>query len=373
MNNVHLVFVAMIELMFLSLLLYQKAPTRRRFPDMQLLYCLVAGYLIAGIPHFFDAPIPQLFMLLCFGGVCLFYRYAWNSLCCFTIACATVKLYCSSVYLIYPNSIPLFLIMEGSFFLFTWLLSKTILCHDISTQGLVALSIFYGCSVCFLSSFVSFMMIILLCLLFLLFIGYINKQAQLQMQVQTLLEYKERYLQTQQHFDQQTSTIRQFHKEKHDMKERIQLCRLLLEAGKLEVLQQLLQETDGHISQLQLQDYTGILALDSVLSYYQRNFPNLTFSFECDAFDDIPLSFYDASTLLINLLKNAVEAAPDDSTITLQLRQHPSSFYLSVRNDYNPTLPKKQHDGYGFSILDDLLRQYHGTSQISKDESTFFV
>ena len=367
------ILISILDLVLISLI----APyeLRRKFPDIQLFFCLFTGYGSVILCHFLNFPYPDILTGLSYGILLLaFYRIPLKEACCCTLHLSLLK---SFLFLLcFKPAFPLMILKEVIFLILVWILFQYEDFSDTPVCIMIGYFVLYLMTHILFAFSCSGILVLLFMIVFYLLMLSLHKLIQKQQTLLHELIKEKNRMDIQGHYlEQQHQIMKNFHKEKHDLLERIQLCRILLSNQKQEELNTLLDTMTQHIYDIRLEEYTTMISIDSVLSYYRQSYPDILFQIDCDCFSTIPLSDYDVSTLCINTLKNAVEESQQiqNAIIHIHIKHRFDHFYLNIENSYCPTHRKEDHQGLGFSILDDIVQRYHGTYEVTKQSPTFSI
>lgn len=175
---------------------------------------------------------------------------------------------------------------------------------------------------------------------------------------------------------------------RHDLKNHIQISRMLYESGKTEEGSAYMAEIDQDIFSV---FSTGSLAVDSALTMkdLQMRRRNIRFVYALCPLNELPISESEFCSILSNLLDNALEGiarAEGDITapiITLNISRIRDMLYIYCSNSYDPNtihivqntfLSSKKQPGHGLGIntIEAIVKKAQGTSKFST-ESAFFV
>lgn len=375
-RSVFMIIILFIDMVVIGHAISSYYETRRKIPDTQLGYCLIASFAFVILRKYiwFDTTlfIGLLYLIL----FLFFYRISWKEALYYTLILSVSR---NLVYLCItciPVSIYFqILIIEGIYLLLIlWEISYLTTLH-ISKIIIIILTTIYALSSYMIFDYPSIVLTVLLSCLYasiLYLIKYLNQLHLDSLKLQTI---EQTISIQQQYMDKQKQEMNNFHKQKHDLLARLEILYLLEKNQEYEALHQQLMDMSNQISSIRLEEYTTIIAIDSVLSYYHYNYPQIDITYDCDHFLKLSISDYDISTLCINILKNAVEASfpIDHPKIHLMMKQRYQKLYISCENDYQPGYKKQGHDGWGLSIIEDITQRNHGKYQIHKISNRFQI
>lgn len=191
-----------------------------------------------------------------------------------------------------------------------------------------------------------------------------------------LLESNFNSLQEQIAFQKQN--INEFHKLRHDMKNHIANAKALIEKGSIEEAVLLLGETGNAYKNVTLMDFdSGNNFVNAILlsKFALAESKNISVNYSLESISNIQIEPIDISSLLSNLLDNAIEASEkaDEPIINLCVFKKNAYYVINVENsicenshltngNYVPvsTKPNSALHGYGMQIIDDIAQKYDG-------------
>jgi sensor histidine kinase regulating citrate/malate metabolism len=184
-------------------------------------------------------------------------------------------------------------------------------------------------------------------------------------------------------------------KQRHDFHHQLQTIYGLLEGGSYERARDYISRVFGDISKtgelINTDNFTiGALLYTKIGLAEARNI-EMEIAVEC-SLKEIPLTPHEASSLLGNLIDNALEAVEDKTSecrqvIVKMTREH-GAYVIIISNKGGPIVPKiretifnpdfttkKDHSGLGLSIVKDIVSKHRGNIVLSSDteETTFTV
>ena len=174
---------------------------------------------------------------------------------------------------------------------------------------------------------------------------------------------------------------------RHDLKNHIQISRMLYESGKTDEGSAYLEQIDRDIFSV---FSTGSLAIDSALTMkdLQMRRRNIRFIHALCPLDELPISESELCSILSNLLDNALEGISRaetllvDPVITLNIARIRDMLYIHCSNSYDPStihanketfLSSKKQPGHGLGIpnIEFIVTKANGTSHFSAEEFHF--
>lgn len=191
-----------------------------------------------------------------------------------------------------------------------------------------------------------------------------------------LLESNFNLLQEQIAFQKQN--INEFHKLRHDMKNHIANVKALIEKGSIEEAMLLLDESGSAYESVTLMDLnSGNNFINAILlsKFALAKSKNITVNYSLNSINEMQIEPIDISSLLSNLLDNAIEASEktDNPIINLSIFKQNAYYVINIENsicennnltdsDYIPISTKSNSalHGYGMQIIDDIAQKYDG-------------
>lgn len=182
------------------------------------------------------------------------------------------------------------------------------------------------------------------------------------------------YMQKQQ-YDyqlQQSVAVRRF---KHDLVNHIGVLRELMNEKKTEEAKEYIDTIWNIQDEFDLKIHTGDSFLDVIVNYYLYLAirENIEFVVLGKLTEQMPLEMFDITTLMGNLLQNAVEAAvkADVPRIRVEFIEHKKEIFIVVSNsvgerinakkDFSMTSKKdKENHGFGLKNIVSTVEKYHG-------------
>lgn len=182
------------------------------------------------------------------------------------------------------------------------------------------------------------------------------------------------YMQKQQ-YDyqlQQSVAVRRF---KHDLVNHIGVLRELMNEKKTEEAKEYIDTIWNIQDEFDLKIHTGDSFLDVIVNYYLYLAirENIEFVVLGKLTEQMPLEMFDITTLMGNLLQNAVEAAvkADVPRIRVEFIEHNKEIFIVVSNsvgerinakkDFSMTSKKdKENHGFGLKNIVSTVEKYHG-------------
>lgn len=176
----------------------------------------------------------------------------------------------------------------------------------------------------------------------------------------------------------QKQNIEGFHKLRHDMKNHITNVRLLIEKGSIQEALLLLGKTDNAYENIKLIDLnSGNSFVDAVLlsKFALAKSKDIAVNYSLESIDEMHIEPIDISSLLSNLLDNAIEASEkvDEPIINLCIFKQNAYYVINIENsicenshllngNYIVVSTKSNSalHGYGMQIIDDIAKKYDG-------------
>ncbi len=172
---------------------------------------------------------------------------------------------------------------------------------------------------------------------------------------------------------------------KHDMKNHLIVLEELYKTGKTAEIEsyigQLLETIDGEAFA-----NSNNFVIDSIINLKLQKFThsNADISVEIAIPSELPISNYDLTTILGNLLDNAITAMEQSTTPLLKLNilYNMGNLIILIDNSYNNIVPEengsfkttksnKEIHGIGISSIQKTLEKYQGEMQMEYDQQLF--
>ena len=179
---------------------------------------------------------------------------------------------------------------------------------------------------------------------------------------------------------------------RHDMRNNIQVLKLLLESGEYDKMREYLDEMGENLTSADVSAHTGDTIADAIIADKAAKAEECGVKLKCSGkIAGVEISPVDMCKILANLLDNAIEAASvpelselDDSlrTIELQFKKTDNFFMISVTNpcavapeiiDGKIKTSKKDHKNHGFGIhnIENAASGYGGELTVSCEEKPY--
>lgn len=175
----------------------------------------------------------------------------------------------------------------------------------------------------------------------------------------------------------QNSSSEKIKKSRHDMKRHLMTVRTLLESENISEAKQLLDELEEQINsiKIELSESTGNPLIDAVILQNAAicESKHISFSYELTVLPKLNIGNADLSSLLSNLLSNAVEASEnsEEPFVKLSISTYKSFLSIAVKNSCchsasaseNKLISSKddgEFHGYGTQIISDIASKYAG-------------
>ena len=182
------------------------------------------------------------------------------------------------------------------------------------------------------------------------------------------------YMQKQQ-YDyqlQQSAAVRRF---KHDLVNHIGVLRELVNQKKTEAAKEYIDTIWDIQDEFDLKIHTGDSFLDVIMNYYSYLAvkENIEFVVSGKLNEEMPLEMFDLTTLMGNILQNAIEASVKAAfpKIRVELVEHKKEIFIVVSNSVGEeintkkvffTTSKKDKENHGFGLKNIIaeVEKYHG-------------
>ena len=211
---------------------------------------------------------------------------------------------------------------------------------------------------------------------------YALREAEMQRQV-------EAYRQKDQRMEELKGIYTSLRSLRHDLKNHIQISRMLYESGKTAEASEYMDQIDRDIFSV---FSTGSLAVDSALTMedLQMRRRNIRFVHSLCPLDELPISESELCSILSNLLDNALEGISRaeniivDPIIILNIARVRDMLCIHCSNSYDPAtvhtdketfLTTKKQPGHGLGIrnIKSIVEKANGTSRFSAEDTHFVV
>lgn len=175
---------------------------------------------------------------------------------------------------------------------------------------------------------------------------------------------------------------------KHDEKNHMLALQGLLQGKEYKKAQEYLQD----MLQIFIQGKNDIIsknqALNSLLNYYTKKMKESNINVQIDVLtkENIPISDYDLSVILGNMLMNALDAQiklkVEERKVEIKVIDEKNKFYIQVNNTYDgkvieengkllSTKDEKEKHGIGLHNIKETIEKYEGVFKIKYDEKKF--
>ena len=176
---------------------------------------------------------------------------------------------------------------------------------------------------------------------------------------------------------------------RHDMKNHLSNIRTLIERGEPENAAALLDQTaeSVNIASTEAVDtgnsFADVILLSKAALCREKN---IDFTYSVQSLKEIDLDVIDLSSLLSNLLDNAIEAAEQTESpfVRLTIMKYNAYYTICVENSYKgkeyvkefagtliSTKPEKALHGYGTQIISDIAQKYGGSYSWEAQDDRF--
>ena len=207
-----------------------------------------------------------------------------------------------------------------------------------------------------------------------------------------LLMLENSYNNLQEQIEYQRQNDERFRKLRHDMLNHLTNVRTLIEDGETASAVKLLERTSENIIHT-LPDKvinTGNKVVDAILISKMAicHSKNISFDFSIEPLGNLNMDITDLSSLISNLLDNAIEAAVQTSKpfVTINIFKYNVYHTICIENSYNgketimqsderliSTKSNKAFHGYGMQIINDIAQKYDGNYSWEMREKSFIA
>lgn len=187
----------------------------------------------------------------------------------------------------------------------------------------------------------------------------------------------------------QTENSRKLQKVRHDIKNHLMNIRVLLKEENYDKANSLLSEAIGQTDDINIsiEKSTGNSIIDAAVAYKAaicKN-RNIRFDYEFQTLPQLNINDIDISSVISNLLDNAIEAAAKSAEphIILKIKMHGKYLSIVVNNTYSndirqsanggllSTKPHSDEHGQGTQIIKQIANKYDGDSSWKVSEDFF--
>ena len=209
---------------------------------------------------------------------------------------------------------------------------------------------------------------------------------------ENLWRMQEEVIQQQQMYyiawQQQEEETRKF---RHDIVGHFSVINELIKMKKYQILEKYMQELDYSMVEIQdsLGNDTGSDLVNAVLLGLCSQYKNSDITINWIGYipNNMNITGKDLAVLFINLLKNAFESVikcPENKLIEVQVKAKENYFYVQIKNSYieallitdeglKTTKIDQEKHGYGWQIVQDIVRKYNGQVSFSSIGQEFVV
>lgn len=176
---------------------------------------------------------------------------------------------------------------------------------------------------------------------------------------------------------------------RHDIKNHIQNIMYLVKDNSVEELESYINNMNLQLEKIDTTRYTKNTVIDIILNRKLKECNNqgISITIKTDTIGKLPLTEMDMSSILTNLLDNAIEAnerLESNRFIDVEMYHFKGYYVLKVKNSYDGLLIKhkgtiltrkeeKLSHGYCIHIVKKLVKRYHGEIEIQEDGRVFMV
>lgn len=176
---------------------------------------------------------------------------------------------------------------------------------------------------------------------------------------------------------------------RHDMKNHMQNIMYLVKEKRTTELVNYIEDIHLEIERIDPKKYTNNPIVDIILNRKMKEcyHKGIEMVVKTDALGKLPMTEMDMSSILTNLLDNAIEAnehIQQNKHIDVQMYHFKGYYVIKIKNSYDGLLVKhngtmltrkkdKLSHGYGIHIIKKLVRRYEGEVEFHQDKKTFMV
>ena len=180
-------------------------------------------------------------------------------------------------------------------------------------------------------------------------------------------------------------TSRRLKKIRHDIKNHLLSAAALIERGEPESALELLREISDSADKLQptINQTTGVSLIDAIIAYKSAvcESRGIRFNYSLEVLPENKIELSDISSVLSNLLDNAVEAAEktEEPQVSVRVFFYKNYVAVIVKNTvyrtsqhYSTSKPDSENHGLGVEIVSEICQRYGG-SYSGKAEGGWFT
>lgn len=178
---------------------------------------------------------------------------------------------------------------------------------------------------------------------------------------------------------------------RHDMRHHVRIMAAYLKANQLDLLEQAFAEVDETIAALKPEQYCENAAINSLLAHSatQAKQYHIAFTSQVDIPKTLPVSDFEFSTVLSNLLENALRATakienPAERCVQIHAHRTKNRLILEVSNSFTGTLrfdpdtglplsANGEGHGYGLRSVIAFAQKYDAAFDYSTENHCFFA
>lgn len=185
---------------------------------------------------------------------------------------------------------------------------------------------------------------------------------------------------------------RDMRKFRHDEKEHMYIISKCIQQKDYKAAEKYINEINENFDRAQMKRYTGITAIDVIISEKKNCMDGKKVAFICEIdIRSLPehIEEYDVCTLLVNILNNAIEACedlePEDKSVKLVMAVEREKLYIYEKNKCNnmimfdgyknPITTKENtvNHGLGSKNIRNVVEKYGGELEYSVDNHNFII
>ncbi len=172
----------------------------------------------------------------------------------------------------------------------------------------------------------------------------------------------------------------------HDMRAHITALSYLSEKGDLEAIKAYLKEMEHGIKQFQVEKFTGIYAVDAIISEWHQRIKekDIEWQWSGELTDAEEYTVYDLCVIFSNVLSNAYEAAvkcSEGGYVHLKCATMEKQIVIDIVNscvdqiisNEKPSTSKEDKASHGFGLqnVEDVVKKYNGTIEYDRQKECF--
>lgn len=188
------------------------------------------------------------------------------------------------------------------------------------------------------------------------------------------------------HYKELYRSYRNMAKLRHDQKNFLLSLSSMVNAGNIEQVRLIIQQTLGDLAKDPDVISTGNYVIDSILDAKRQAGPNIHWTYEIANLSGKNVEIFDVAMLVATLLDNAIESQTGELKpwISVVIRQTSQFLMIQVSNGFDGILnydgkrivtrkQDKNNHGFGLQTIEQIVNKYEGTMEIICSNKQFTV